>query len=245
MGSLVAFLIVALLGPQPGGPQGQAGSGGQGQAPATQQDQRPPANPPVQAGPPPVSVEQIKKDLQKVPTLKLGEPPPPVAEPEQATTFKVRVEEKYFKLPSFAETLNVGRGYPPPGGLYNYEIMQMITPPGLRGSEPYTNAEVAQLAVTTLAAALAMRGVVAGVKHLRADYRSWQEQQAHVEVEQDLADYNRRVAEQAGDGSDGQATGTTGTDPPGKKPDPKKPDPKKDEKKPAKKDPARTDPVIK
>jgi hypothetical protein len=85
-----------------------------------------------------------------------------------------------------------------------------------------------------------MRGVVSGVKHLRADYRTWQEEQAHVQVEQDLADYNRRVTEQAGDASTGQATATTGTDPPDKKTDPKKPDPKKDEKKPDK-----TDPIIK
>jgi hypothetical protein len=179
--------------------------------------------------------------------LKLREPPPPAApQPQEPTTYKVRVEEKYFKLPSFAETLNVGRGYPPPGGLYNYEIMQMITPPGFRGSEAYTNAEVLQLAASSLAAALAMRGVVSGVKHLRADYRTWQEEQAHVQVEQDLADYNRRVAEQAGDASAGQATATTGTDPPDKKTDPKKPDPKKpDPKKDEKKDPAKTDPIIK
>jgi hypothetical protein len=237
VGPLVAVLIVALLGPQSGGAQGQAGSAAQTQTPGTQ-DQRPPANLPAQAGKLPVSVEQIKKDLEKAPTLKLAEPPPPpVVEPEQGTTFKVRVEEKYFKLPTFAETLNVGRGYPPSGGLYNYEIMQMITPPGFRGSEPYTNLEVLQLAAASLASALAVKGVVAGVRHLRAEYRTWQEGQAHVEVEQDLADYNRRVAEQADAGSTAASSAKDPPDKKDKKADAKKTDKKDDKKPPDKKPP--------
>jgi hypothetical protein len=187
------------------GPQRPAGSATAGQpSPATGD-----ASGQEVAG---ADVDRIKKALEHPDLIKLDIPS---ALPEGSTRYKVQVQAYSFKLPTLAESLHIPWAPTPPGGLYNYEIMQMITPPEVRGSAPFTNGEMAWVAATSLLSALAMREVTSAYRGFQRSWRTWQEEQAHEEVQRDLAEFLRQqaAAKKAG----------AATDPAKKPPDKKEP----------------------
>jgi hypothetical protein len=162
-------------------------------------------------------VDRIKKGLQHPDLLKLDIPS---NLPAGSTRYRVEVKAYSFKLPTLAESLHIPWAPTPPGGLYNYEIMQMITPPEVRGSAPFTNGEMAWVAATSLLSALAMREVTSAYRGFQRSWRTWQEEQAHEEVERELAEFLRQQT--AAKAKNAAAT----PDPAKKDPNKKKPDEK-------------------
>ena len=201
MASLIALLFVGLVAHQAQAPasentqerarQGQvASASGNPQKPG-EQPQKPASASPVSPDDVPIDLDRIRKDLQHPDLLKLDIPS---SLPEGSTRYKVQVQGYSFKLPTLAESLHIPWAPSPPGGLYNYEIMQMITPEAVRGSAPFTNSEMAWVAVTSLASALAMRGVTSAYQSARSAWRTWQEEQAREEVQRELAEFLRQQA---------------------------------------------------
>jgi len=185
--------------------------------PAQQAGQREQARPVKDQGPLPVSLDRIRRELDQPPVSQSGttlnldrvalpEADPSTEEGKQGTSFKVRVEASRFELPPFMETLKQPWQPVVAGGLYHHEVMQLITPEGVRGSAPFTNGEMLQVAVTSLATALAMRGGIWAARNAIDWLRLQREEAARREVQDELAEFKRQVAE--------GAAGSTGTSPP-------------------------------
>jgi hypothetical protein len=157
----------------------------------------------------PVSLDRIKRELDEPPAplssraLKVAPvdlpdiaPPSGSEEGKRGTTFRVRVEANRFEFPSFSESLKGAVvDVPPPGGLYHSEVMSLITPPGFRGMEPFTNGEVVQLLATSLATALAIKGGVWAAGKATNWLRLQREAEAREQVQQELEEFKRQTAE--------------------------------------------------
>ncbi len=88
--------------------------------PAGQQQEPSPQGTPPSADQLPVSIDHIRKELQSA-------PPPPLL--QSGLHFKVEVHAREFTWPDFKDSLDF-RGEPvPPGGIYHYEFLHMVTPP--------------------------------------------------------------------------------------------------------------------
>jgi len=195
-----------------------AGAGwaqGTAQAPvrATEQSGQSAASP--QAGPQgrlPVSLDRIKRELDEPPAPLSSRPLklqpmdlPDIADETQegkaGTTFKVRVEASRFELPPLMETVLKEAAVPAvPGGLYHSEVMSLITPPGFRGMEPYTNSEAIQVVATSIAAALALKGGAWAYGKTANWLRLQREAEARQQVKEEVEEFKRQV------GADGKPT---------------------------------------
>ncbi|MFB3855441.1 MAG: hypothetical protein ACE148_16695 [Vicinamibacterales bacterium] len=160
----------------------------------------------------PVSLDRIKRGLDeplpplssrplKLDTVELPRVGDEGEDGHSGTTFRVRVEAHRFELPPLMETVLKEAAVPAvPGGLYHSEVMALITPPGFRGMEPYTNAEALQVVATSIAAALAMKGGAWAYGKAANWLRLQREAEARQQVQAELEEFKRQV------GQDGKPT---------------------------------------
>ncbi|RPI08533.1 MAG: hypothetical protein EHM65_10205 [Acidobacteriales bacterium] len=153
----------------------------------------------------PISLDRIKRGLD--------EPPPPLSarplklepmnlpglsdeslEGQSGTTFKVRVEAHRFELPPLMESVLKEAAVPAvPGGLYHSEVMALVTPPGFRGMEPYTNSEALQVVATSIAAALALKGGAWAYGKAADWLRLQREAEARQQVQEEVEEFKRKA----------------------------------------------------
>lgn len=179
---LIALLLVA-----------SSAGAAQAQPPSEASPQRAIAMTAEQAEPPeriidrlPISLEAIKAGLARAPdapsSLRIGRLP----------TFRVTIYgQRRSLLPSFQETLKQEWQAPIPGGLYNKELLDMITPPQARPYGAFTNGDLAEVAGTSIVTALAGRALYNGYTSARGALRSWQEERIRQEVEAELEAFKR------------------------------------------------------
>ena len=134
----------------------------------------------------PISLDAIKAGLERAPdapsSLRIGQLP----------TFRVTVYgQRRSLLPDFQETLRQEWQAPIPGGIYNKELLDMITPPQARSFGAFTNGDLAEVAGTALVTALAGRALYNGYTAARGALRSWQEERIRREVEAELDAFKR------------------------------------------------------
>ncbi len=134
----------------------------------------------------PISLEAIKSGLQEAPdppsSLRIGSLP----------TFRVTVYgQRRQLLPDFQETLRPPWQAPIPGGIHNKEVMDLITPPIMRPFGAFTNGDLAEVAGTALANALAGRALYKGYTAARGVLRGWRDERIRQEVEAELEAFKR------------------------------------------------------
>lgn len=134
----------------------------------------------------PISLDAIKKELQEAP------PPPSALRIGSLPTFRVTVYGRRRPLlPEFQDTLRQPWQAPIPGGIYNKELLDMMTPPQARPFGAFTNGGLVEVAGTALVSALAAQALQKGYTAARGAVRSWQEEQIRREVEAELEAFKR------------------------------------------------------
>ncbi len=109
--------------------------------------------------------------------------------PDQPT-FHIRVIEKRKPfMPDFSETLKFSPGPVPNGGPYMYEFLRMVAPPEARPYGAFTNGELAQVALTSILSALAMRGAGSLIEKRRNAERLRTEQTIRGQVDREFEEY--------------------------------------------------------
>jgi hypothetical protein len=212
---------------QPPGEQQQAGQQPPGQQPAQQQPaqqqpaqqqqkpQRTPARTGASAGSDPFSIEHLREELERKPTIVFVVPDADIPR------FKVEVEGKRWELPTFQERM--ARAIPkmpvqvPFGGMLASDMARLNTPPEFFGSAPFTNGDL--LKMEALSGAYGLAGAL--IKKAIEARQAAEVAQIRAQIHQELADideHNARVA--AGQSDD--AAGQKKADKDKKKPDEKK-----------------------
>ncbi len=209
-----------------------------GQAPqAGQQEEAAQPGAVPQAAPPPVvpslpassddlfSIEHIRRELERSPTLTFTMPDPNVPR------YRVEIQGKKFQLPTLGERLSIPKSpvQVPWGGTERADMMRLNTPPEFYGSAPFSNGDLLKMSALTgaygLAGALLKKAIDA-----RASAADARERAAVQQELAEVAAHNARVAagEPDPDGASAKAAAAEK-----KKQDQKK---KKDEKKKKKDD---------
>jgi hypothetical protein len=203
--------------------QGQSAPGASGQQEPQQQStqQPPPPRPSVNpdlAADDLFSIDRLRQDLQRKPTIIFIVPDPNIPR------FKVEVEGKRWQLPSLQQRLAAAipkmAVQVPFGGTTAADMTRLNTPPQFLGSSGFTNAEVAQL---PLFAVETWFGKTMVKKALEARHNA-ESARMREQIRQELAaveEHNARVAAGQSDGAGDDA----------KKADKKKQDAKKQVKK--------------
>ncbi len=134
----------------------------------------------------PISLEAIRNGLERAPEA------PPALRIGQLPTFRVTIYgQRRQLLPDFQETLRQPWQAPIPGGIHNKEVLDMLTPPQARSFGAFTNGDLAEVAGTALASALAARALYNGYTAVKGALHSWQEERIRREVEAELEAFKR------------------------------------------------------
>ncbi len=179
-----------------------------GQAPAGNQQTQPAGKPPAGTTASPTSsdhgsyddiwsIEHIKKELERKPTLTFKMPDPNVPR------YQIEIQgQRTLTLPSWQQSFQLPTppGPQPFGGQDYWNMMRVNTPPQFWGSAPFTNTDL--LKMYGLTGAYGLAGAL--IKKAIEARQSAAAARAHEEVQQELADleeHNARIA--AGQGEDG------------------------------------------
>jgi hypothetical protein len=138
-----------------------------------------------------VSIDRIRRALERDAVLAsaLAE-----LEREGRPVFRVEIEGE---LPSFSTFINEGEsllGPAPWGAMTHREFLAMVTPPQARPYGASTNGDLLQLLATSFGSALALNALTSTAKGIPAFIRHAKERAARKEVQQVLAELERRRA---------------------------------------------------
>jgi hypothetical protein len=132
--------------------------------------------PPEQAGEIPIDLERIRKLLAQQPPLELL--------PKDRPIFRISVYEDAFRMPDFQAYLKTLKIPPMAGGPWHHQFLSMVTPKEIAAS--YTSGENLQMALTGLAWALAMRGGVSAIGHIRNAFYDAEVARIRAEIQREL-----------------------------------------------------------
>lgn len=132
----------------------------------------------------PVSLDRIRRGLEREPAIRLPEPQGPV--------FSVDIEGRLPRFADFVGEETLSRGAAPSTSLTHREYLSMVTPPEAQSFGAFSPGELAQMAATTAALTLGSQWLVKGIKDA---IRSRREEQARREVQAVLAELERRQRE--------------------------------------------------
>jgi hypothetical protein len=176
----VSWAVIAALGP----------------APALAQPARPPtpvaraeASPPGDSADLPVSLDRIRRGLAQADTLQRA------AARQRQPMFRIEVDGE---LPSFSTFIAEGESLASPapwGGMTHAEFLTMVTPPQARAFGASTNGDLLQVLATSLLGGYAIQGASALIGKVPDLIRQGREAAARREVQQALADLERRRRE--------------------------------------------------
>lgn len=172
------------------------------QAPAPPRVQPTSPAPPSQAPPPdeaadpqtagelPVSLERIRRGLERDDTLlrAAGESRHPI--------FRIDVDAE---LPSFSAFIGEDESLSSPapwGGMTHNEFLTMVTPPQARSYGAFTNGDLLQVLATSILGSYAMGGATALLGRVPDVIRQGREAAARREVQRTLAELERRRREE-------------------------------------------------
>ncbi len=181
--------LAAAAGPAPQNSQQEESA----PPPAAPQTAQPPAAPaPPASADDLFSIEHIRRELERPPSLTFTMPDPNVPR------YRVEIQGKKFQLPTLGERLSIPKSpvQIPWGGTERADMMRLNTPPEFSGSAPFTNGDLLKMSALTgaygLAAALVKKAIEA-----RASAADERERAAVQQELAEVAAHNARVA--AGD----------------------------------------------
>jgi hypothetical protein len=172
MSSTVVFLLLLMQGPPASQSNGSAAD---------------PSKPPEQTTQPqestdpddlPVSINRIQRALLAPPAIKLPEPSTRNGRP----LYRVDIEGERIDMRTLLSREAL-RGPVPYGGMTHQEFLDLVTPEGVRGYAPYSNAQGITIAATSIALQWA---VLKAIDSFRKAKDNHEQESARAEVEQAL-----------------------------------------------------------
>ena len=172
MSSTAVFLLLLMQGPPASQSNGSAADPSKPPAQTTQAQE---------SGEPddlPVSINRIQRALLAPPTIKLPEPSTHNGRP----FYRVDIEGERIDMRTLLSREAL-RGPVPYGGMTHQEFLDLVTPEGVRGYAPYSNAQGITIAATSIALQWAVLKAIDSFRKARDNH---EQEAARAEVEQAL-----------------------------------------------------------
>ena len=172
MSSTAVFLLLLMQGPPASQSNGSAADPSKPSAQTTQQPES------AESDELPVSISRIQRALAAPPAIKLPEPTTRNGRP----LYRVDIEGERIDMRTLLSREAL-RGPVPYGGMTHQEFLDLVTPEGVRGYAPYTNAQGITIAATSIALQWA---VLKAIDSFRKAKDNHEQEAARQEVEQAL-----------------------------------------------------------